>query len=166
MSWMNTIPRVLKYRCPCGAESFVHTNQSPVEDIEKVEAEEFFCPHCDQNTKRTYAGFLNTEKIGIGHMVLKEAYDKNGRLAYKVGNTYMSKAKYDYLESGKIETHYTPQYREFLEKDIVRNEHLLQIETNKKRASVIGVDNEMQRKIEKEVANLPDGEYNLSVSKD
>jgi hypothetical protein len=46
-------------------------------------------------------------------------YDNNGRLAYRFsygkGNvSHMSKTKYDYKETGKIQNQYTPEFKKAL----------------------------------------------------
>lgn len=151
MSWLNNIKRSYKFRCTNkGCGGILHKRGEDVgpECIEQIAGATRFCEICQKDTILEYAGFDNLDRIGISHNTQKESYDQNGRKAYKIGNTYMSKTKYDYLETGKIENQYTPSYRAELEKQAEKNEYLLKTETNQRRAQVSKV-----------MKKLPDGEY-------
>jgi len=151
LSWLSNIRRNYKFRCTnegCGAVLNKGGAAVGPECIDELNGSLYFCEICEKETKLEYAGFDTLDKIGLAHSVQKEAYDRNGRIGYKIGNTHMSKTKYDYLESGKIQNQYTPAYRAHLEKDAQKNEYLLKTEENKKRAHVA-----------KMVKSLPDGEY-------
>lgn len=152
MSWLNSIRRTYKFRCTndgCSGTLHKEVDGATGSDcIDELNGSMYFCEACQNETRLEYAGFYNRDRISLSHNVQRETFDQNGRVGYKIGNTYISKTKYDYLESGKIENQYTPAYRAELEKQAEKNEFLLKTETNTKRAQVSKV-----------MKNLPDGEY-------
>lgn len=67
------------------------------------------CSEC--GAEATYVGMVPRD-LGLTGKV---AYDQNGRLAYKIsdgkgGSTYISKTKYDYLQTGVVKPAYTKDY--------------------------------------------------------
>lgn len=151
MSWLNNIRRAYKFGCTNeGCSGVLHKGGANIgpECVDQLNGAIYFCEVCQKETQLEYLGFITIDKIGISGNVKKESFEQNGRIGYKVGNTYISKTKYDYLNSGKIENQYTPSYRAELEKQAEKNEYLLKTETNKQRA-----------KVSKMVKDLPNGEY-------
>ena len=130
MSWLSEIERMYFFKCCCGHDfSVVGTNL----DLDK--SGKRMCPECRQGNPE-YKGFQNVDEINLSGRVKRKTYEQNGRKAMKIGSTYMSQTKYNYLETGKIENAYTPQYEAQLRKDEEKNEYLLKTETNKRRAMV------------------------------
>lgn len=165
MSWLNEIRRNYKFRCTNeGCNAVLNSSGKAVtpDVIDKMDGSNCVCPVCHKETTLRYAGFDNLDKIGMSHHVKMETYDQNGRKAVKIGNTYMSMSKYNYLETGKIKNEYTPDYQAHLEKEAEKNEYLLQTETNKRRAMV---SQATQKELDKKISDLPDGEYTVSVEK-
>lgn len=151
MSWMDEIKRIYRFRCTnkdCRAVFVICGEDITPDIIDEKDGSSHWCTECKKDCTLKYCGFKNMETIGMTHSVTKETFDQNGRIGYKIGKTYISKTKYDYLSEGKIENQYTPAYRAHLEKDSEKNEYLLKTETNKNRAQVGKV-----------MKNLPDGEY-------
>jgi hypothetical protein len=70
-----------------------------------------------------YNGFTNAHRIGLTKHVQRSTYEKNGRKAVRIGNTYMSKSKYNYLETGKINEYYTKEYDEHTVKQESKVKH-------------------------------------------
>lgn len=166
MSWLNDLKRRYKFRCvSCDGEVALSGEGVDHTVIDSYPATKKLCPQCKEIHDFKYAGFENLEKIGISHTLVKEEYEKNGRQAVKVGNTYMSKTKYNYLETGKIEHQYTPGYRAALEKEGEKNAHMLEEQSNTNRAKVEGINSDAHRKLDKQIAALPDGEYEVSIPK-
>jgi len=130
MSWLSEIKRMYFFKCrSCGHDSYtVGTNI----DLSNIDHK---CEKCNE-VDLEYKGFENVDDINLSGSVKRKTYDQNGRKAVKIGNTYMSQTKYNYLETGKIENVYTPQYEAQLRKDEEKNEYLLKTETNKRRAMV------------------------------
>lgn len=139
MGWLDEIERFYIFRCKeCEAETAMDGVGISVEEAEeKMSKIKCLNPDCAKEGTMRYAGFGNYgAPIGVARGVLKETFEQNGRKAYKIGNTYMSKTKYNYMDTGKIHHEYTPSYREELEKDREKNKHLLERAENKRRAMV------------------------------
>lgn len=132
-SWLADLERVFRYECKSCAQKHFFTMKTSDHDQDATETRGL-CGSCGAQGL-DYLGQDLAEKFNIANRT-KEAFDQNGRLAYKVGDSYISKTKYDYMETGKIENQYTPAYREHLLKDFVKNEQLLTTEKNRRRAIV------------------------------
>lgn len=103
MSWLDDIPTELKFDCEDGHREVVLVKASEVSYQARV------CPECQKPS--SYAGMVPREISMMG----KVAYDQNGRLAYKISDgkgasSYMSKTKYDYLQTGIVKSAYTKDY--------------------------------------------------------
>jgi len=143
MSWMDNIERIYFFKCDaCGHESGILRAKFDPES----ETSLMGCEKCAQVGKLKYTGWDNAEDFKLSTSVTKVSYDQNGRKAYKIGNTYMSKTKYNYMETGKVQNEYTASYEAKLMEDKEKNEHLLQTETNTKRAIVTELKRELTRR--------------------
>ena len=115
MSWVGDIVRCFNYKCPDGHLEVLTMKSSEHGEL-KPKPE--WCEECGQPL--SYAGFSNVP-ASAGGMPMKPparlTYEQNGRKAVKVGNTYMSQTKWDYLETGKVENKYTPAFQEKLNKE-------------------------------------------------
>lgn len=109
MGWMEDSERILRYQCPEGHESYYAVKACEFSNEPRL------CHHCEIETMAEYQGMEPFET----NVVTKVMYDKNGRLAYRFsdgkGNvSHMSKTKYDYKETGKIQNQYTPEFKKSL----------------------------------------------------
>lgn len=130
MSWLSQIEKMYFFRCShCEHDFHIVDLNFNLDDIKAK------CPICGSSDIE-YKGFQNIDEINFSSKVKRKTYDQNGRKAVKIGNTYMSQTKYNYLETGKIQNVYTPQYESQLKKDEQKNEYLLKTEENKRRAFV------------------------------
>jgi len=143
MSWMDNIERFYFFTCnSCEGETgAIKSKFDPHKDTATLP-----CPKCGCIGKLEYTGWENLGKFNVSHKISKVAYDQNGRKAYKIGKTYMSKTKYNYLESGKVQNEYTHEYERKLRDDGEKSAHLLQTETNTRRAIVTELKGELQRR--------------------
>lgn len=82
--------------------------------------------HCDCGKLLEYTGFGNLEANdgGINQRPAVESVEKNGRVGVKIGSTYMSKTKWNYMNTGKIENVYTPAFEKHLAKSKEKKEAL------------------------------------------
>jgi hypothetical protein len=163
LSWLSDIRRYYRFTCS-NCSSVLNVGGAAVKPtiIDELDGKEKYCECCKTEAVFKYSGFKNIDKIGMTHHVKRETYDQNGRKAVKIGNTYMSMSKYNYLETGKIKNEYTPEYETHLRKEEQKNEYLLQTETNKRRAMV---SQATQKELDRKISDLPDGEYTVSVEK-
>lgn len=135
MGWLENIERDFRFKCrSCGQENYFSMKSGEFTDAYKGQIQETaHCEECDEAGYLEYLGFETSEPLNITTHRAKELYEKNGRLAYKIGDTYMSKTKYDYMETGQIENKYSAGFKEHLEKEAEKNEQFLQTEKNKRR---------------------------------
>lgn len=112
MSWLDEDTCNLKFECGAG-----HVELFDIPAAEITEETYNSEQTCDCGLPSKYAGH---EKRKIGLMG-KCSYEQNGRKAFAIksdtGTTYMSKTKYDYLQSGGVinpAAAYTPAYAEHL----------------------------------------------------
>lgn len=143
MGWLNEIRRYHFFKCGKCDHDFAIIRTSFDKDRDTPEIP---CEKCSTIGQLGYKGWENADKIGLTGKVSKIAFDQNGRKAYKIGNTYLSKTKYDYMETGKIENQYTPEYERKLRDDEEKNEYLLKTETNRRRAEVKELKRELKRR--------------------
>lgn len=130
MGWLDDQTHTYRYACSEGHVSFFEMSEKD-QDYESPGK----CLTCDKEA--AYAGF---EPKDI-HLVGKVAYDQHGRKAYRISDgkgkvTHISKTKYDYLQTGKIEGKYTTEYEAKLREDEVANEYLLTTDHHRRMASV------------------------------
>jgi len=102
MSWLEDIERVYEYACPDG-------HIVGWEGAEKDRGPNPTC-HCGKATE--YQGFSPV----VVSTVTKVAYEQNGRLAYRISSgkgepTYMSRTRYEMNQTGKINEHYTADFK-------------------------------------------------------
>lgn len=141
MGWLEEIKKMYFFKCVgCGHDFFVVDTRYNIDEKNKL-----MCQRCGTFDPE-YKGFENVEDINFNHRVKRATYDQNGRKAVRIGNTYMSQTKYNYLETGKIKNVYTPQYEEQLRKDEEKNEYLLKTEENKRRAMVTELKSKLGKK--------------------
>lgn len=114
MGWLEDVVRVYKKECKdCGK---TYNYKMMLKEFDNTPND---CTDCGATL--SYAGFENVpaEEGGYNpkqHPII-ESYDQNGRKAIKIGDTYMSKTKYNYLETGKIEHEYTDAFKEVVQKE-------------------------------------------------
>ena len=106
MGWLDELPTELKYACESGHEFVVLKMAAECSDYGPVACLGEGC-----NCQAAYAGMVPRETNLMG----KVAYDQNGRLAYKIsdgkgGSSYISKTKYDFLQTGTVKSAYTREY--------------------------------------------------------
>lgn len=111
MSWLNEIKRNFHYLCECGCKKSIILKTS--ESITNVEK----CINCEAVMSQN--GFTNISADEGGAQNKRNivsSFDKNGRKAVKIGKTYMSKSKLDYLNTGEITDGFTPGFEAHLAK--------------------------------------------------
>lgn len=141
MGWIDEQTHTFRYVC---SEGHVSLYEMSAKDQDYTSPGE--CLTCQKEA--AYSGFEPIEVNVVG----KVAYDQNGRMAYRISDgkgkvTHISKTKYDYLQTGKIEGKYTAEYEAKLRQDEVKNEYLLTTDHNRRMASVkkaIGLFNKPQ----------------------
>lgn len=107
MSWIENIERMAKLQCGnCGHNYEVRFGIAKVEEHEDYAT----CPNCQSTGVSRYKGFRNVGEIGITKNLQRTTYDQNGRKAVRIGNTYMSKSKHHFMETGKVEEFNTKEY--------------------------------------------------------
>lgn len=130
MGWLDEQTHTFRYVCSGGHLSLYEMNAKDQDYASPGE-----CLTCQKEA--AYSGFDPTEVNVVG----KVAYDQNGRKAYRISDgkgkvTHISKTKYDYLQTGKIEPKYTTEYEAKLRQDEAKNEQLLTTDHNRRMASV------------------------------
>ena len=110
MSWLEEIQRVWLFKCGICK----HITEVIMDDrLDRDElATKGICSCCKSQGSFKYSGFRNLEEIPLTKNISRKTYEQNGRKAVKIGDTYMSKSKLNYLETGKIEQFNTSQYEE------------------------------------------------------
>ena len=113
MSWVDNVVRAFRYECCNG-----HTIVKNMKSSEGRGHPPPQCPECKERT--VYVGFHNVaaSKGGLPNKPPPPiTFEQNGRKAVKMGNTYLSKTKLDYMETGKVENQYTAAYQEKINQD-------------------------------------------------
>jgi hypothetical protein len=113
MGWLEDSERILRYRCPAGHDSHYAVKASEFNTDPRP------CLHCEQIQENIILAEYQGMEPFESNVMTKVMYDKNGRLAYRFsdgkGNvSHMSKTKYDYKETGKIQNQYTPEFKKAL----------------------------------------------------
>lgn len=125
MSWLDDRKIVYRYQTESG--TVFHLKLGATEDppltIESPEG------------VATYAGF----EPDVVKQVNVVAYDKNGRQAYRIIDktgkvSHISKSKYKYLKTGRVENCYTKEFQTHLEK--TEQDQILQTDENRRMAQV------------------------------
>ena len=149
MSWLGELERDCNYSCEAGHKLVVRL-QNDVEAPDSID-----CPEADCLCKSRYMGFepIKLKQVNV------VSYEKNGRVAYRIKDkggkiSHISKTKYVYLKTGRVENQYTPQYQEFLHK--MQQERMMQGEAAKRPGGQVG-----HVSLEDELHDLPDGEYSV-----
>lgn len=141
MSWIDDLVYTFNFDClKCGQR-------------EKIKAKD--CPeaptHCE--IPMSYGGF-DPVKVKQTHAV---EFDKNGRKAVAIRNKdgslqYHSKTKLNYLKTGRVESQYTKEFQEALQKE----EQKKLVQEQKAQTSR---RQHMDRHFKQMVSKLPEGEY-------
>lgn len=125
MSWLED--RKIVYRYKAGSGTVFHLELGATEDppatIDSPEG------------VATYDGF-EPDVVKQTNVV---AYDQNGRLAYRIIDksgkiSHISKSKYKYLKTGRVENCYTKEFQQHLEK--TEQEQMLHTDENRRMAQV------------------------------
>lgn len=128
MSWLDERVTNVRFECEDKHLSVVSIKASEInyDEVKK-------CLECDKDA--VYAGF-EPEAVNL---VSKVLFQQNGRYGYRFSDgkgkvSHMSKTRYDYLQTGKIENKYTPDYKRELQKS--GDSNLLESNTHSRRADV------------------------------
>lgn len=146
MSWLDERDIFYRYKRPDG--TIVHLKLSSKEESPA----QFMC---EDGVVAEYDGF---EADQVKQTTIT-TYDKNGRLAVEIRGKngekqYVSKTKYNYMKTGRIENQYTPEFKERLQKS--QQEQMLRSDVGPGKGKVSAVK---RREREKAFRDMPDGEY-------
>jgi hypothetical protein len=128
MSWIEDNEYEFEYVCDRGHRTII---KQPA----NMEREEFVqCATC--KFPASYKGF-KPQKLSL---MSKVAYDRNGRQAYAISDgestAYISKTKYEYLQSGKVESRLTREYERHTQDKMEREFNFYRKEKMDSNASV------------------------------